>query len=315
LFSAAIAFFAPKIGPIDPGSESKLYTVYHKYSALRLNGGAARLLHRSPANMTEGDRHASRPKIAVLIPAYNEEKNIEAVLREVHQLQAVRPRWNILPVVVNDGSQDRTKEVLSRIAPNYGAVAIHLPLNLGIGCAVQTGFKYAVNWGADVALQLDGDGQHPADQIPAIICAILARKADVVIGSRYMNGAGGNVSTRLRQTGTIFFSKLLRLLVGIQVKDTTSGFRAFNREAIDYLSRYYPDDYPEVEAYVPLARKKFVIMEVAVKMRPRVQGASSITPLRSLYYMIKVALATTIGLLRPLPVRYSSPNETMGEAN
>jgi glycosyltransferase involved in cell wall biosynthesis len=250
-----------------------------------------------------------RPKIAVLIPAYNEEKNIETVLMEIQRLRAIRPRWEIASIVVNDGSRDRTGEVLSRIAPKYGAFVIHLPLNLGIGCAVQTGFKYAVRWGADVALQLDGDGPHPASQIPAIICPILAKKADVVVGSRYVDGAGGNVSSKLRQTGTIFFSNLLRLLVRIRVKDTTSGFRAFSSEATAYLARYYPDDYPEVEAYVPLARKNFTILEVPVTMRSRSGGRSSITPLRSIYYMIKVGFATMIGLVRPLPIRYGSGRE------
>ncbi|MDR3607047.1 MAG: glycosyltransferase family 2 protein [Oligoflexia bacterium] len=242
-------------------------------------------------------------KIAVLIPAYNEEKNIETVLEEIQKLRTMRPRWNILPIVVNDGSKDRTEQVLGRIAPQYGAYAIHLPLNLGIGRAVQTGFKYAVRWGADVALQLDGDGQHPPDQIPAIVDPVLQRKADVVVGSRYVTGAGGNVSSLFRQAGTMFFSVLLKLLVGVEIKDTTSGYRAFNRDAIEYLSRCYPDDYPEVEAYVLLARKRFTMLEVPVRMRHRMRGSSSITPLKSAYYMIKVAFSAAIGMIRPLPDR------------
>ncbi len=249
------------------------------------------------------------PKVAVIIPAYNEEKNIEAVLKEIQTLRRLRPRWDILPIVVNDGSRDRTEAILDRIGPLYNAHAIHLPLNLGIGRAVQTGFKYAVRWGADVTLQLDGDGQHPADQIPILVGPILARETDVAIGSRYIPGAGGNVSSSLRQAGTLFFSKLLQMLLGIQIKDTTSGFRAFSHEATEFLSRYYPDDYPEVEAYVPLARKNFAIIEVPVTMRPRQGGASSITPLRGVYYMVKVAFATIMNLLRPLPKRFSASTE------
>lgn len=111
------------------------------------------------------------------------------------------------------------------------------------------------------------------------------------------------MSTPLRQVGTFFFSALLRLVVGVKIKDTTSGFRAFGFEATEFLSRYYPDDYPEVEAYVPLARRGFRITERAVQMRPRHQGFSSITPARSLYYMVKVAFATIIDVLRPLPER------------
>lgn len=247
---------------------------------------------------------ARLPRVAVVIPAFNEEKNIEHVLQEIEKIRAARPRWEILPIVVNDGSRDRTEQVLERVAPRYGAVAISLPLNLGIGRAVQTGLKYAVRWGADVSLQLDGDGQHPSSEIPNIVCPILARKSDVVVGSRYVAGAGGNVSSSLRQAGTYFFSALLRLLVGARIKDTTSGFRAFSREATEYLSCYYPDDYPEVQAYVPLARKKFRIVEVPVSMRPRARGRSSITPLRSVYYMIKVAFATSMELIRPLPERF-----------
>jgi glycosyltransferase involved in cell wall biosynthesis len=251
-----------------------------------------------------------RHKVAVLIPAYNEARNIESVLHEVHRVRETQPEWEILPIVINDGSRDDTQEVLQRITRQYGAYAIHFPLNLGIGCAVQAGLKHAALWGADVALQLDGDGQHPANQIPAIAEPILARRCDVTVGSRYIRGAGGNVSSTARQIGTLMFSMLLKLLVGIDIKDTTSGFRAFNREVIDYLVQCYPDDYPEVEAYVLLARKNFEIREFPVTMRPRLCGKSSITPVRSAYYMIKVMFAAMIGLVRQLPLRMESPQES-----
>lgn len=246
---------------------------------------------------------SSRPRVAVVIPAYNEERNIERVLIEVQQLRAQRPGWEILPIVINDGSTDNTDGLLRELSPRYQAQHVTLPLNLGIGRAVQTGFQFAADWGADVTLQLDGDGQHPAEQIPLIVEPILCGESDVVIGSRYVTGAGGNVSSSLRQMGTLFFSWLLRCLVGVRVLDTTSGFRAFCHEATDFLARYYPDDYPEPQAYVPLARRKFRISEVAVTMRARAHGRSSITPMRSIYYMVKVAFATTIDVMRKLPPR------------
>jgi glycosyltransferase involved in cell wall biosynthesis len=260
-----------------------------------------------PDAAARGGELARKPRIAIIIPTYNEEKNIESVLRELEALRSLHAGWDFRPIVVNDGSTDRTEEILDRVAPAYGAIVVHLPLNLGIGRAVQTGFKAAVRIRADVTLQLDGDGQHPAEQIPAIVEPVLAHDADVAVGSRYLpdatSRASGNVSSGLRQAGTWFFSQLLRALVGVRIKDTTSGFRAFSFEATEFLSRYYPDDYPEVEAYVPLVRRGFRITERAVRMRARQGGRSSITPLRSLYYVIKVALATSIDVLRPLPER------------
>ncbi len=245
-----------------------------------------------------------RPRIAVVIPAYNEQANIERVLQEIATLQGRKPEWDIVPIVVNDGSTDQTEAILNQIAPKYRAQIVSLPVNLGIGGAVQAGFKLAVRLHADVTLQLDGDGQHPAEEIPAIVEPVLNGTAEVVVGSRYVNqGTSGIVSSSARYFGTLLFSKLLRLLVGVRIADTTSGFRAFSSEATEFLAQCYPDDYPEVEAYVPLARKKFVISEVGVRMRPRKSGTSSITPIRSVYYMIKVSFATMLDVIRPLPAR------------
>lgn len=272
-------------------------------------GLALRLLDTPPVAKT-----ARRARIAVVIPVFNEEKNIENVLREIQALRPSFPQWQIVPIVVNDGSEDRTAEILDKIAAFYGAHAITLPINLGIGRAVQTGFKHAITIGADVTLQLDGDGQHPAEQIPRLVEPVLSGETDVAVGSRYLPGASGNVSTPLRQMGTFFFSMLLRGLVGVRIKDTTSGFRAFSFEATEFLSRYYPDDYPEVEAYVPLARRGFRIVERAVQMRPRGGGRSSITAFRSLYYMFKVAFATAIDRVRPLPDRRPRATRVPGVA-
>jgi glycosyltransferase involved in cell wall biosynthesis len=262
-----------------------------------------KILTSTSETVSQAYGKARRPRIAVIIPAYNEEKNIEKVLMEIAALRETRPDWEITPIIVNDGSTDQTEKVLRAIAPQYSAKVISLPVNLGIGRAVQAGFRFASQMGVDVALQLDGDGQHPAQQIPNIVEPVLSGQAEVVIGSRYVRGAGGNVSSSLRQVGTIFFSKLLQFLVGVKIQDTTSGFRAFNSDATDFISRHYSDDYPEVQAYVPLTRRKFSITEVPVTMRVRQGGKSSITPLRSIYYMVKVAFATSIDVIRPLPAR------------
>jgi glycosyltransferase involved in cell wall biosynthesis len=249
------------------------------------------------------DTETKLPRIAIVIPAFNEEKNIESVLIDIRALQINHTEWEIIPIVVNDGSTDGTEELLKQLAPRYGMYIVNLPLNVGIGCTVQAGFQFAQLWFPDVTLQLDGDGQHPASQIPQVIQPILSGDADVVVGSRYVKGAGGNVSSSLRQVGTKFFSILLKVLVGIKIEDVTSGFRAFNSEAAQFISKVYPDDYPEVETFVPLARREFRIAEVPVTMRTRSAGTSSITPIRSLYYMIKVMFATTLDVLRPLPER------------
>jgi glycosyltransferase involved in cell wall biosynthesis len=255
---------------------------------------------------------AASIRIAIVIPAFNEEKSIESVLREIHALRASHPTWELLPIVVNDGSSDQTAEILAKNAAFYGAHVVTLPLNLGIGRAVQAGFKYAVRLRTQVVLQLDGDGQHPAGELSAIIEPILNGEADVAVGSRYVKGASGNVSTSFRQAGTWFFSCLLRALVGLKLKDTTSGFRAFSADAAEFLSRYYPDDYPEVQAYVPLVRRGFSVTERAVRMRPRHAGHSSITAIGSLYYMVKVAFATVIDVLRPLPPRRHGGGDKRG---
>ncbi len=265
--------------------------------ALRRTGQASlRVVREAPGSAP------AVPVVAVIIPAFNEQDNLERVLTDVSRVARKTTRFRLVPIVVNDGSSDRTREILEELAPRFGAVVLHLPVNLGIGKAVQAGFRYAVqNLSPSVLLQLDGDGQHPAEEIEKIIDPILNGVAAVVVGSRYVPGAGGNVSSGFRRVGTAFFSLLLRAVVGVKIQDTTSGFRAFNRSAGEFLSRYYPDDYPEVQAYVPLARKGFGILEVPVLMLPRRGGKSSITPVGSFYYMMKVAFATLIDRMRRLP--------------
>jgi hypothetical protein len=249
-----------------------------------------------------GKKPERKLRVAVVIPAFNECLSLGPLLERLRAQASSWSAFEVYPVVVNDGSTDGTRELLDQRSAQWGAYALHLPVNLGIGKAVQTGFRFAVErLDPDVVLQLDGDGQHPAGAIPSLVGPVAEGGADVVVGSRYLPGAGGNVSSRWREWGTSFFSVLLRLLVGVRIRDTTSGFRAFSRRAAEFLARSYPDDYPEVQAYVPLARKGFRIREIAVTMAPRRRGRSSITPWGALYYMVKVAFATLMDRFRRLP--------------
>lgn len=242
-----------------------------------------------------------KPIIALVIPAFNEAGNILHVLADIERFRKSYPKWEVMPIVINDGSTDHTEEVLiENHAKNPITKIISLPLRLGIGGAVKSGFRFALAHGADVVLQLDGDGQHPPVEIPKLVEPVLSKKADVVVGSRYVRGAGGIVSTVYRRLGTWFFSKLLKIVVGVEIEDCTSGFRAFGREAAEFLHQNYGDDYPEVAAYVPLAKYGFRILEVPVKMRVRKRGISSITPLRTFYYVFYVSLGTLLDRIRPV---------------
>lgn len=254
-----------------------------------------------------------KPRIAIIIPAYNEAETLPRLLEEIEQLREITPQWEVSPIVIDDGSTDRTPEVLERLSEKIPPLrVVRHPFNLGIGCSVQTGFQVAVEWGCHVAVQLDGDGQHPPSELPHLIEPLLRYEADVIVGSRYVRGAGGNVSTRSRRWGTWLFSILLRVLVGARIQDATSGYRAFNFEAADFLARCYPDDYPEVQAYVPLMRRKFLVKEVPVSMKKRSKGRSSIQLWQGVYYMWKVALATTLDRVRPLPLRKHSKDRPEG---
>jgi len=237
---------------------------------------------------------ARRRRIAI-VPAYNEEHTVGRVIEEI---QAFDPGFAI--VVVDDGSTDRTALVAERV----GVQVLRLPFNLGIGGAVQTGYQYALDNGFEVAVQVDGDGQHNPHEIARLVDPILEGKADMVVGTRFAEG-GGYRGTRLRRVGIHLFAGLVSLMVGQRVTDTTSGFRAVNRKGIRLFAADYPHDYPEVEATVLLARHRLRMVEVPVVMRIRETGSSSITALRSVYYMVKVLLALFIGLFR----RYSTPLE------
>lgn len=223
-----------------------------------------------------------------VIPAYQEEASLPIVLA---QLREVRPDIDVL--VVDDGSADKTAEV----ARAAGVYVISLPFNLGIGGAVQTGLHYASRNGYDVAVQFDADGQHLASELDKILSPVLSGEADVAIGSRFLS-ADGFKSSFTRRMGIRLFEYVIRIAIRQRITDSTSGFRAFNREALAYLANDYPCDYPEVEAVVILARSSFRLVEVSVKMRERVAGRSSIRPLHSVYYMIKVLLAMYMSATR-----------------
>lgn len=225
-------------------------------------------------------------RILTVIPAFNEEKNIKKVIRDIRYHN---PDIDIL--VINDGSTDNTfKE-----ARAAGAMVISLPHNLGIGGAVQTGYIFANRRGYDVAIQLDGDGQHNPKDLMKLVELIKNNEVDLVIGSRFLEKTNYK-SSFMRGVGIRFFSKLVSLLCGTSFYDTTSGYRAANRKVIDLFSKYYPKDYPEVETIVYASKRGIRVREVPVDMNERQGGKSSITPLKSIYYMIKVTFAL---ILRP----------------
>jgi glycosyltransferase involved in cell wall biosynthesis len=225
--------------------------------------------------------------IAVIIPAYNEEKTIGKVVEEVRSLGQ-----EYQAVVVNDCSVDRTTDV----AESSGATVIELPFNLGIGGAVQTGIRYAEARGLDMCVQVDGDGQHPPRQIPRLIEFLSAGQFDMVVGSRFL---GGDYQVpAMRALGIRTLSVFLKCVSGLSIKDMTSGFRVFNRPVMELYSKYYPQDYPEPESLLFAYRKGFRVGEVPVDMQYREYGVSSITPFKSGYYMAKVLLAMSVDLFR-----------------
>lgn len=225
-------------------------------------------------------------KIMVAIPAYNEEENISGVVKAV---KFHHPEVDV--VVINDGSKDRT----GLEAERAGAFVINLPQNLGIGGAVQTGYIYAKRKGYDAVIQIDGDGQHDPKDLSRLMDSIAKDEADMVIGSRFVKKTDYE-SSKMRKLGINFFSKLVSIACRRDFYDTTSGYRAVNKKGIELFSEYYPRDYPEVETIVYASKMGIRIKEISVDMNKRLGGKSSITPLKSIYYMIKVTCAI---LLQP----------------
>ena len=228
-------------------------------------------------------------RMVAVVPAFDEEAAIGGVVEEI---RALDPSIDV--VVVDDGSTDAT----SAVAAAAGAAVVRLPFNLGIGAAVQTGFRYALEQGYEVAVRLDGDGQHDASELPKLLAPLARGEADVVTGSRFREGEDGYRPPLGRRLGISWFARLVSLLTRQRVTDTTSGFQALNEQGIALFARDYPSDYPEVEATVLLLKHRLRLLEVPVEMRERETGSSSITFLRSLYYAVKVTLALCVGIAR-----------------
>lgn len=223
-------------------------------------------------------------KVLLIIPAYNEEENIERVVNEI-----TIGSFGYDYVVINDGSSDST----GKLCEKKGYNIINLPVNLGIGGAVQTGYKYALKYGYDIAVQVDGDGQHDITHADRLIKPLTENEADVVIGSRFITGEGFQTSF-LRRIGIRFLSNLIFFCTGNKIWDVTSGFRAVNKKFISIYAKDYPSDYPEPEAIITAVMHYGRIKEVPVSMREREKGKSSISFMRSIYYMIKVTLAILV---------------------
>ena len=227
-------------------------------------------------------------KKLAIVPALNEERAIGSVIDEI---KAFDPTFDVL--VIDDGSYDKTAEN----AAAHGARVVRLPYNLGIGGSVQTGFRYAFTRGYDLVARVDGDGQHDPSQLSSLMPVVLADQADICVGSRFA-GAGGYRSSGVRRVGIRILAGTVSLLTGQRVTDTTSGFQVLNRRAIALFAQDYPHDYPEVEAAVMLHKHRLRLAEVPVTMRERAHGNSSITALRSVYYMTKVLLAVGVAMFR-----------------
>lgn len=224
-------------------------------------------------------------KTLIIVPAYNEEDNIENVLKNFEQVNL--NDCDIL--VINDCSKDKTEQRLKELNMKY----ISFPINLGIGGAVQAGYSYAKKNDYDIAIQVDGDGQHDMAYVPRMIEILKNKEADIVIGSRFIKKEGFQSSVT-RRAGINLLSFLIRICTGKKVYDVTSGFRAVNKKFIDIYADYYPDDYPEPEAIVAAVMHRGNIQEIPVIMRERENGISSINLQKSIYYMIKVSLAILV---------------------
>ncbi|MEN0036789.1 MAG: glycosyltransferase family 2 protein [Cellvibrio sp.] len=224
-----------------------------------------------------------RERVLIIIPAYNEEKSIANVIQSLADASPIYE-----PLVINDGSRDNTQ---NEAEASGLATVIQLPSNLGIGGAVQTGFKYAFYNNFDYAIQFDGDGQHLASEIPKLLRPLQINECDVCIGSRFVEKTQGFQSTFMRRIGIRIFELMSGLLIQKKITDSTSGFRAYNKQAIAFLAANYPTDYPEPETVILLGTNDFRLQEISVEMVERQGGESSISGWKSAHYMIKVILA------------------------
>jgi glycosyltransferase involved in cell wall biosynthesis len=223
----------------------------------------------------------------VIVPAFNERQSVGKL---AHRLQRALPNFDVL--VIDDGSTDDTL----RQVPAHAAV-VSLPFNLGIGGAMQTGYRYAALNGYDIAIQVDGDGQHRPGEVNRLVDHLIQSNSDMVVGSRFL-GEGRYKQSVSRSVGIGILSTLIRLLSGLPITDCTSGFRVIDRRVIQAFAHWYPDDYPEPEVILLLHRSGFKITELGVKMRQRRAGMTSIPLMRGLFYVLKVSTALLLDMAR-----------------
>lgn len=227
-------------------------------------------------------------KKLIIIPAYNESESIENTVRDI-----IENAKDFDYVVINDCSKDNTREICEKNGFNI----VNLPINLGIGGAVQTGYKYALQNGYDIAVQVDGDGQHDPAFLEKMAEMLVAENQDMIIGSRFIDKEGFQSSV-MRRIGIKYFTVLIKLVTGKTITDPTSGLRMINRNIIELFAENYPKDYPEPESVVFALKRGMKVKEIPVVMRSRQGGVSSINPKKSVYYMIKVSLAIILERLR-----------------
>jgi len=233
-------------------------------------------------------RPEGQESLLVIVPAWNEEGAIEGVVRSIHEHVPGVP-----VVVIDDSSRDATVQR----ARGAGAAILPLPHHLGLGGCVQAGYKLAYELGFQYVIRVDGDGQHDPRDVPRIFERLKSSGCEMVIGSRFVDGEHAH-SGAVRSLGIRFFRAVLRPILGKPVHDPTSGFVGVNRAALDVFSRSFPLDYPEIEALVVLQRRRFRFEEVPCKMRPRATGRTSITAVKSLYYIAHVLLGVFVNVLK-----------------
>lgn len=227
-------------------------------------------------------------KKLIIIPAFNEEGNLEKTIKDIKDNA---PGFDY--VIINDCSTDKTLEMCRR----HGFSYLNLPVNLGIGGAVQTGYRYAYYHGYDIAVQFDGDGQHSASHLEDMVTTLIDTESDMVIGSRFIEKEGFQ-SSGLRRIGIKYFTGLIKLLTGKKITDPTSGMRMVNKKLLEKFTDEYPKDYPEPESVVTILSEKYKVTEIPVVMNEREEGVSSISLKNSVYYMIKVSFAILIARMK-----------------
>ena len=227
-------------------------------------------------------------KKLVIIPAFNEEGNLEKTIKDIKDNA---PDFDY--VIINDCSTDKTLEMCRR----HGFSYLNLPVNLGIGGAVQTGYRYAYYHGYDIAVQFDGDGQHSASHLEDRVTTLIDTESDMVIGSRFIEKEGFQ-SSGLRRIGIKYFTGLIKILTGKTITDPTSGMRMVNKKLLEKFTDEYPKDYPEPESVVTILSEKYKVTEIPVVMNEREEGVSSISLKNSVYYMIKVSFAILIARMK-----------------